>query len=117
MNTLVFRVLGPIIATVGAAVTAFAAMNRLPYHASARIHWVIFLIGAVVAFVFARKKEYAPAFICGIAAIVFNPIFPARHNRYDWETIDLVTGFALLAAAAGSAYLNRGVLGFKGRAA
>jgi hypothetical protein len=56
-----------------------------------------------------------PAFICGIATIVFNPIFPARHNRYEWETIDLVTGLALLAAAAGSAYLNRDILGFKGR--
>jgi hypothetical protein len=114
---IVTRVLAPIIATIGAAITAFAAMNWLPHRDYARMHWVIFLIGAGVAFAFTRKKEYAPAFICGIVAIVFNPIFPARHNRYDWQTIDLVAGLALLVAAAGSAYLNRESLGLKGLAA
>ena len=90
-----------------AGLIALYATQRLPYHEYATIHWLVFAASALAAVLSARQKAFGPTFVCAVAAIAFNPIFPARHPRRDWETIDWVTGVALLAVAAYSFYRSR----------
>ena len=78
-----------------AGISALWALHRLPYDYYAIIRWLVFAGAGYGAYEFSRRRVSIAAIACAIEAILFNPIFPLRLHRFQWQPIDLVGGVAL----------------------
>ena len=87
------------IALVVAGVTAFAAIQRLPYAYYSLSRIIVFVSAGYAAWWFWQRTRAFAALIAVAAALLFNPISPMRMRRAEWQTFDLLTGVVMLALA------------------
>lgn len=69
------------------------AIGNLPYGYYQFLRLVIFVSGLFAAYRFYEVEKSKLASLFGIAALLFNPIFPVYLDKSTWIGIDLITSF------------------------
>lgn len=93
--------------TLIAALTAFYAIQRLPYAMYGWVHWIVFACAGYATYRLSQAKHVGPAIVCAFAAFAFNPILPMHFRRSQWEQTDVCVGIALLAVSFWSYKIER----------
>lgn len=82
-----FKILGIIVLIV--------AVGNHPYSYYQLLRWAIMIISGYSAYLANENKNITWAWIFGIIAILFNPIFPFYFSKNTWQVIDIITTIIL----------------------
>lgn len=81
-----FKILG--------AVILFIALADNPYGYYQFLRWAVMIIAGYTAYIAYKKQRTGWAWVFGIMAVLFNPIFPFYLSKDTWQLIDI--GSAIL---------------------
>lgn len=85
-----------IILRILVAFLLFWALDRHQYSYYTLLRWITCGVGLYCTYIAVETGKRLWAWIFGIAAIIFNPIFPIHLDRNVWAVIDIVLGILLL---------------------
>ena len=81
-----------------AAVLLLWALADNPYGYYQFLRWAILVIGVYTAYTFYKQQKIAWAWIFGIMAVLFNPIFPFYLSKDTWQLIDVAAAIIFFAS-------------------
>mgnify|MGYP000492405990 CR=1 FL=1 len=79
-----------------ASVMLFGALGNWPYEYFTLLRWVTCGAAIFVAYHVHDPERQWIAWLFGIIALLFNPIFPVYLSREIWAPIDVICGIAFL---------------------
>lgn len=90
----------PVPALIIGGIMLLIALARLPYGYYVFMRWVVCAACAYGAWVASEEKQGIWVWVLGGLALLFNPIFPFRMHRADWQIFDAVGAVIMLVASA-----------------
>jgi len=85
--------------SAAAVLLALAALARHPYSFYLLLRWICCAVFAYSAFT-AHEKNRAPwAWVFGVMAVLYNPIFRVRLDRSTWVALNWITIAVIVIAA------------------
>lgn len=76
--------------TVLAAILLVGALGSHPYGYYQFLRWFVAPLAAYLAFRFQATRRFERAWMWGVVAVFFNPVFPIALVRSTWNAIDLL---------------------------
>jgi len=73
-----------------AIIFLLGALEQWPYGYYQFLRWAILIIGAYSAYLAYNNQKMGWAWIFGIMAVLFNPIFPFYLSKNTWQSIDII---------------------------
>ncbi|MDR3739488.1 MAG: hypothetical protein P4L40_10755 [Terracidiphilus sp.] len=75
---------------VAAGFLLLAASSHWPYAFYALLRVAVCAVGLYMAYSSFSARRTLWVWLCGIVAVVFNPILPMRMHRSDWSILNIV---------------------------
>lgn len=79
-----------------ASVLLLWALSDNPYGYYQFLRWAIVIIAGYTAYVAYNKQKTGWAWVFGIMAVLFNPIFPFYLSKDTWQLIDVVSAIIFI---------------------
>ena len=87
-----------LVPSIFAAILLVAALWEWPYGYYGILRWVTCAVAIFVAYKAYLWRAHWGAWIFGLMAAIFNPLFPIHFSRAVWAVIDLAAATLLVAA-------------------
>ncbi len=83
------------------------ALADNPYGYYQFLRWVVVIIAGYTAYVAYNNQKIGWAWVFGIVAILFNPIFPFYLSKGNWQFIDVVVAVLFLVSLSKTQKLEK----------
>ena len=75
---------------VAAITFLLGAFGSWPYAYYQILRWVVCLVGVYSSYLAYQSKNIKWAWIFGIIAVIFNPMFPIYFTKEIWQPVDVI---------------------------
>lgn len=92
-----FLTFSAIIRLIG-SILLFWALGEHTYGYYSLLRYISFGVGIYLVYISMSMKQIPWAWIFGMIALIFNPLFPVRLERELWAYVDVISGIIFLAS-------------------